>query len=195
VLCHLTLSQITQFEEYLFRYEVKKGTFIWNKGDKANRAFIVESGSVKFDAPIPRSRRPSEMTTNRSNSQELAAALKEALTKDTLGQTPASNGDKVEQIESKVQKRPSRTAPKTLSRSNTASGTTGRADDSFRVPPLARGAFIADTDSLLGGTESSVGVVAAEDSTLLMIDRKDLIIFFSNNPGVLLATVHSHYVY
>ena len=26
VLCHLTLSQITQFEEYLFRYEVKKGT-------------------------------------------------------------------------------------------------------------------------------------------------------------------------
>lgn len=66
---------------------------------------------------------------------------------------------------------------------------------SFRVPPLTRGAFIADTDSLLGGTSSSVGVIAVEDSTLLMIDRKDLIIFFSNNPGVLLATVHSHFVH
>ena len=166
VLRNLTLSQITQFEEYLFRYEVKKGTFIWQKGDKADRAFIVESGCVKFDAPIPRSRRPSEMHVGRSNSMELAKALQTALSE--AGNGGGSGGEQ----KTKIAPKPKRTA-KPIATAN-----------SFRVPPLSRGAFVADTDSLLGGQPSSVGVVASEDSTLLMIDRKDLIIFFSNNPGV-----------
>ena len=43
VLCHLTLSQITQFEEYLFRYEVKKGT------SNANYVlFLFNIFSIKF---------------------------------------------------------------------------------------------------------------------------------------------------
>ena len=200
VLRNLTLSQITQFEEYLFRYEVKKGEFLWRKGDKSDRAFIVETGAVQFDAPIPKSRRPSEMATNRSNSQELAAALKEALS-PASGVTPnSSHTEKTSEEETttttkgdeekgeKEKEIGSLGLPKRNSRSMQ------RRSASFKVPPMTRGAFIADTDSLLGGTKSSVGVIAAEDSTLLMIDRKDLIVFFSNNPGVLLATVHSHFV-
>ena len=64
----------------------------------------------------------------------------------------------------------------------------------MRVPPMGVGAFIADTDAILGSTSNSVGVIASTDCTLLMIDRKDLIIFYSNNPGVLLATVHTFFV-
>ena len=174
------------FVLFILNFSFFLGTFIWNKGDKADRAFIVESGSVKFDAPIPRSRRPSEMGSHSQSSQELAAALKEALSKPDH----SSMKEEEQQKNKSLTPRRSRTnsTESSLKRSNT-----GRAGG--LNPTLQRGAFIADTDSLLGGTEISVGVVAAEDSTLLMIDRKDLIIFFSNNPGVLLATVHSKYVH
>ena len=189
VLSHLTLSQITQLEEYLFRYEVKKGTHIWKKGDPAERAFIVESGQIKFDSPIPRSRRPSEMTSSRHDSKELAAALQSALAEPSGGSTPASlsSGAEVgsgEALPAEAATSPRRSFDRKLLKKSA----------SMRVSPMGPGSFIADTDALLGSSSNSVGVVAATDCTLLMIDRKDLIIFYSNNPGVLLATVHTFYV-
>jgi CRP-like cAMP-binding protein len=190
VLRNLTLSQITQLEEYLFRYEVKRGTHIWNKGDAAERAFIVESGSVKFDAPIPRSRRPSEMTTGGKDSKELAAALQSALADPAQGATPASNANG----EDKEEESGSRATALNAASARNFNDRTLRKTSSMRVPPMGAGAFIADTDAILGSTANSVGVTAATDCTLLMIDRKDLIIFYSNNPGVLLATVHTFFV-
>ena len=132
------------------------------------------------------------MVTNRSNSQELAAALKEALN-PSAGVTPNSS-HKAAETTTTEESSEGKVEVGSLGLPVRKLKTTNKRSTSFKVPPMTRGAFIADTDSLLGGTETSVGVSAAEDSTLLMIDRKDLIIFFSNNPGVLLATVHSHFV-
>ena len=164
VLKNLSPSQMTQLEEYMFRKSFKRGSFLWTKGEEATMAFIVASGTVKFDAPIARSRRPSEMAKVRQFQNDMK-----------IGSTG---------VESSGANRKQRGARSSPHRRRKQAHSTN----------LGPGSFIADVDALLSNGGNSVGVLAAEDTTVLMIERQDLIIFFSNNPGVLLATVHTNYV-
>lgn len=91
--------------------------------------------------------------------------------------------------------------PRATTRAGSASG--GPASVSISSPKRARhvapeelgpGAFVGDVDALLHEDEQRVGLLAASRCVVLELEREDLMRFFSRNPGVLLALMHSYYV-
>lgn len=59
---------------------------------------------------------------------------------------------------------------------------------------LVAGAFVADVTALVEGKAHAAGLMAAEESVLLVIKRDDLLVFFRQNPGLWLSLTNAQFV-
>ena len=57
-----------------------------------------------------------------------------------------------------------------------------------------RGSFIGDIDAILANRRNDVALTAMGSVSVLCLYRKELLNFFSNNPGVLLSMLHTRYI-